>query len=76
MSDENKNSKEKADTVEEEAGKLMKEKNVKRIWRCPKRKYWFVNKELAEEYSKSKDIVLDVFNRTEEPEEKEKEEEE
>lgn len=49
--------------LEQSAGKLMAKERVNTVWYCPKRGYWFVNKELAHAYAKSHNITLKTFEK-------------
>jgi rubrerythrin len=62
-SDENKHieSSGKDELLHQEAQRLLTLHNVKRIWRCPKRGYWFINKERANDYEKSTKIPLTEY---------------
>jgi hypothetical protein len=48
---------------EAEALKCMEQYELKEIWRCPKKGYWFSNGERANEYAKANGIVLQHFKK-------------
>ena len=46
------------DTVRKEARRIMKANNVKEIWCCPKKGYWFTRKDYADVHAKKMDVVM------------------
>jgi hypothetical protein len=47
-----------SDKVKTEACRIMKANDVKEVWRCPKKGYWFTRKDYAEAHGKKMDVVM------------------
>ena len=41
-----------------EANRIMKANDVKEVWLCPKKGYWFTRKDYAENHGKKVDVVM------------------
>lgn len=58
---ENEDNVDENELIYKEAQMLLVSNNVKRIWRCPVRGYWFTNKERVNDYEKSTGISLTEY---------------
>jgi hypothetical protein len=46
-----------------EARRIMQGRNAKRVWRCPKKGYWFTKKDAAEQHAREQNVTLKLFER-------------
>ena len=50
-----------SDKVKVDARLIMKANNVKEVWRCPKKGYWFTRKDYADAHARKMEVVMRHF---------------
>ena len=50
-------------SVRAEAQRLLRANNIKKIWRCPKKGYWFTREDYANGHAKKTDVIMQTFLR-------------
>lgn len=51
------------ETIRIQAKKLMRDQNLKEIWRCPVKDYWFSRKDYAENYKRKNECSLEHYKK-------------